>query len=456
MAKRVLFSRGSWPMTDQETRLTRRIERERLGRKEAERLLEEKSLALYKSNQVLQALADELEQKVLQRTQELQIALEKAEAATQAKSEFLAMMSHEIRTPMNGIIGMSQLLEMTAQSKEQKEYLSAIRSSGDALLLLINDILDFSKIEAGKLDLENRPFHLHKELDSIFKLYRPLVEKNQLQFFYTINPTLPPYVQGDSLRLRQILSNLISNAIKFTQQGSISVSIDYETLVVGEITLRVNVQDTGIGIPQNRIDRLFLAFSQVDSSTTRQFGGTGLGLVISERLAQAMGGGVSVQSVLNQGSCFSFTIRLQTLSEIISDIPKPSEHTESTHTHQQQPHILVVDDSHINRRVALRLLEKLGIQAEIATTGREAIEKVKQQHFDIIFMDIQMPDMDGLQATEAIRALPLIHQPYIVALTANAFETDRQRSLAVGMNDFLSKPFLFEDLKEKLTQFNSH
>ena len=388
-------------MTDQEARLTRRIERERLGRKEAERLLEEKSLALYKSNQVLQALADELEQKVLQRTQELQIALEKAESATKAKSEFLAMMSHEIRTPMNGIMGMSQLLEMTAQSNEQKEYLSAIRSSGDALLLLINDILDFSKIEAGKLDLESRPFHLHKELESIFKLYRPLVEKNQLQFFCTINPRLPAYVQGDSLRLRQILSNLISNAIKFTQQGSISVTIDYEALVVGEITLRVNVQDTGIGIPQNRIDRLFLAFSQVDSSTTRQFGGTGLCLVISERLAQAMGGGVSVQSVLNQGSCFSFTIRLHTLSEIISDIPKPSEHTESTHTHQQQPHILVVDDSHINRRVALRLLEKLGIQAEIATTGREAIEKVKQQHFDII-PDVQHIIEQGHRNQEAV------------------------------------------------------
>jgi CheY-like chemotaxis protein len=258
------------------------------------------------------------------------------------------------------------------------------------------------------------------------------------------------------LRLRQILSNLISNAIKFTQQGSISVTIDYEALVVGEITLRVNVQDTGIGIPQNRIDRLFLAFSQVDSSTTRQFGGTGLGLVISERLAQAMGGGVSVQSVLNQGSCFSFSIRLKTLSEIIADIPKPSEHYESAKSHQQQPHILVVDDSHINRRVALRLLEKLGIRAETATSGQEAIEKIKQQHFDIVFMDIQMPEMDGLQATEAIRALTMAHQPYIVALTANAFETDRQRSLAVGMNDFLSKPFLFEDLKEKLTQFNSH
>jgi CheY-like chemotaxis protein len=161
-----------------------------------------------------------------------------------------------------------------------------------------------------------------------------------------------------------------------------------------------------------------------------------------------------VQSVLNQGSCFSFTIRLHTLSEIVADTPKPSAHTESTQTHQQQPRILVVDDSHINRRVALRLLEKLGIQAEIAATGREAIEKVKQQHFDIVFMDIQMPEMDGLQATEAIRALTQAHQPYIVALTANAFETDRQRSLAAGMNDFLSKPFLFEDLKEKLTLFN--
>lgn len=441
-------------MTEQEIRWQRRLERERLARKEAERLLEEKSLALYKSNQGLQSLALDLEQKVLQRTQELQIALEKAESATKAKSEFLAVMSHEIRTPMNGIMGMSQLLDMTALSNEQKEYLSAIRASGDALLSLINDILDFSKIEAGKLDLEHRPFNLHTEFDSIFSLYRPLIEKNQLQFYSTINPTLPPYVQGDSLRLRQILSNLISNAIKFTHKGSISVSIDYEAFADNEITLRVRVKDTGIGIPENRLESLFLAFSQVDSSTTRQFGGTGLGLVISERLALAMGGSISVQSVVNQGSCFSFTIRLKTLSEFI-DTPKSSlVHTENTKSHQQ--HILVVDDSHINRRVALRLLEKLGIQADTATSGQEAIEKIKKQHFDVVFMDIQMPEMDGLQATEAIRALRLAHQPYIVALTANAFETDRQRSLAAGMNDFLSKPFLFEDLKEKLTLFNSH
>jgi two-component system, sensor histidine kinase len=441
-------------MTEQEIRWQRRLERERLARKEAERLLEEKSLALYKSNQGLQSLALDLEQKVLQRTQELQIALEKAESATKAKSEFLAVMSHEIRTPMNGIMGMSQLLDMTALSNEQKEYLSAIRASGDALLSLINDILDFSKIEAGKLDLEHRPFNLHTEFDSIFSLYRPLIEKNQLQFYSTINPTLPPYVQGDSLRLRQILSNLISNAIKFTHKGSISVSIDYEAFADNEITLRVRVKDTGIGIPENRLESLFLAFSQVDSSTTRQFGGTGLGLVISERLALAMGGSISVQSVVNQGSCFSFTIRLKTLSEFI-DTPKSSlAHTENTKSHQQ--HILVVDDSHINRRVALRLLEKLGIQADTATSGQEAIEKIKKQHFDVVFMDIQMPEMDGLQATEAIRALKLAHQPYIVALTANAFETDRQRSLAAGMNDFLSKPFLFEDLKEKLTLFNSH
>jgi two-component system, sensor histidine kinase len=441
-------------MTEQEIRWQRRLDRERLARKEAERLLEEKSLALYKSNQGLQSLALDLEQKVLQRTQELQIALEKAESATKAKSEFLAVMSHEIRTPMNGIMGMSQLLDMTALSNEQKEYLSAIRASGDALLSLINDILDFSKIEAGKLDLEHRPFNLHTEFDSIFSLYRPLIEKNQLQFYSTINPTLPPYVQGDSLRLRQILSNLISNAIKFTHKGSISVSIDYEAFADNEITLRVRVKDTGIGIPENRLESLFLAFSQVDSSTTRQFGGTGLGLVISERLALAMGGSISVQSVVNQGSCFSFTIRLKTLSEFI-DTPKSSlAHIENTKSHQQ--YILVVDDSHINRRVALRLLEKLGIQADTATSGQEAIEKIKKQHFDVVFMDIQMPEMDGLQATEAIRALKLAHQPYIVALTANAFETDRQRSLAAGMNDFLSKPFLFEDLKEKLTLFNSH
>lgn len=430
-----------------EVRWQKRLERERAARKAAELLLEEKSLQLYKSNQVLQDLATQLEQKVSVRTKELQIALSKAEAATKAKSDFLAVMSHEIRTPLNGIIGMTQLLAMTHLSDEQREYLSTVASSGDSLLLLINDILDFSKIEAGKLELEHRSFNLLHEIKSIFQLYQVVAQQQGLHFTLEIDETLPKQVRGDSLRFRQILSNLISNALKFTITGEVSIHIRHDIFASDKVRLFIDVRDTGIGIASEKVNKLFQSFSQVDSSTTRQFGGTGLGLVICERLVKAMHGVITVRSQPQKGSCFSFNIELdldtEPTTELLAKIP-------TTPVISSTMKILVVDDSHINRRVALRLLEKLNIHADAANSGFEALDKLQTETYDVILMDMQMPEMDGLETTQKIRQLHLTKRPFIIALTANAFDSDRERCLQAGMDEFLTKPFVFEDLQEKI------
>lgn len=430
-----------------EVRWQKRLERERTARKAAELLLEEKSLQLYKSNQVLQDLATQLEQKVSVRTKELQIALSKAEAATKAKSDFLAVMSHEIRTPLNGIIGMTQLLAMTHLSDEQREYLSTVASSGDSLLLLINDILDFSKIEAGKLELEHRSFNLLHEIKSIFQLYQVVAQQQGLHFTLEITETLPKQVLGDSLRFRQILSNLISNALKFTITGEVSIHIRHDIFASDKVRLFIDVRDTGIGIASEKVNKLFQSFSQVDSSTTRQFGGTGLGLVICERLVKAMHGVITVRSQPQKGSCFSFNIELdldtEPTTELLAKIP-------TTPVISSTMKILVVDDSHINRRVALRLLEKLNIHADAANSGFEALDRVQTETYDVILMDMQMPEMDGLETTQKIRQLHLTKRPFIIALTANAFDSDRERCLQAGMDEFLTKPFVFEDLQEKI------
>jgi signal transduction histidine kinase len=427
-------------------RLQRTLMRERTARKEAERLLEEKSLALYDSNQSLKQLAAALEQQVKDRTTELEHTAQRAEASARAKSEFLAMMSHEIRTPMNGILGMAQLLELTTLDDEQRDYLNTIRSSGDALLVLINDILDFSKIEAGKLDLENKGFHLPSLLESTLSLFQPLMRDKGLQLLTQFDTALPQHVKGDSTRLRQVLSNLLSNAIKFTQQGSIRLSVGLLTQDAHGMRLSFSVQDTGMGIPAERMDRLFQAFSQIDSSTTRRFGGTGLGLVICARLCEAMGGGISVQSQLGQGSTFTFSVRLGHGQAEVQATP----HTWASLSTLQR--VLVVDDDAINRTLTTAMLKKLGLSADVAQNGFEALSLLAQQAYGLVLMDMQMPGMDGVAATEALRQMPLTHQPYIIALTANAFDSDRDRCLKAGMNDFLSKPFRLSVLRDKLTQ----
>ncbi|MCB2018969.1 MAG: response regulator [Hydrogenophaga sp.] len=441
-------------MSEEVLRLTRRLERERAARQEAEHLLEAKSLELFQANQALKGLTTDLERQVAERTAELTEALARAEASTRAKSEFLAMMSHEIRTPMNGILGMAQLLELTTLSNEQRGYVSTIRSSGDALLVLINDILDFSKIEAGKLDLESSDFTLESALVSTVELYRPLARRKGLSLELKLGADLPPYVRGDRTRLRQVLSNLVGNAIKFTEKGHVRVKVASLERDGNALTLGVAVHDSGIGIPPDRLKRLFMAFSQVDSSTTRRYGGTGLGLAICKRLCEAMGGHIGVTSQVGEGSTFRFSVRLEVGERARETTPMPLQPI-TQGTREGLPQVLVVDDDHVNRTLALAMLGKLGLPAEAVASGEDAVIRVAEGGVDIVLMDMQMPGMDGVQATEFIRGLSLERQPSIIALTANAFESDRNTCMAAGMDHFLPKPVRLQALREKLASLSA-
>ena len=423
--------------------LLRRVERERRARKQAEQLLENKSMELYEANQRLQAHAAELERVVHERTRALEQALTVVEESLRAKGEFLAVISHEIRTPMNGVLGMAQLLLMTQLSAEQQGYAETIRSSGEILLALINDILDLSKMESGKVTLDARPVDVRAVVNEVTQLLSGQAQQKKLALRSDIAAEVPAWFRGDATRLKQIFLNLVGNAIKFTHKGSVRVEV---AMMANGGWLECRVKDTGIGIPPDRVGRLFEKFSQVDSSITRRYGGTGLGLAICKRLVEGMGGNITVESKHYQGTTFTFRI-----PAIPSEAPREVRPPPQAGPRRvMQARILLVEDNPVNQMLAMSMLQKLGASADLAKDGAEAVEKATAGAYDLILMDIQMPRMDGLTATRAIRATGGIRQPRIVALTANAMDSDREACVAAGMDDFLSKPFQASELQEKL------
>ncbi|KPA09935.1 multi-sensor hybrid histidine kinase [Candidatus Magnetomorum sp. HK-1] len=422
---------------------------------------------LHAFNQMSHAIEKNMEELIKARSE--------AEAASDAKSEFLANMSHEIRTPLNGVTGMLSLLSDSELNESQKEYVDICQNSASALLKVINDILDFSKIEAGKLEIEFIEFNLKKTINNMIPPLRMKAQEKNTELLYHIDNSLPKYLKGDPGRIRQILINLIGNAIKFTDKGKITLDIKIQKESDSDIILYISVSDTGIGIPKDKQSILFNAFSQADTSVTREYGGTGLGLSISQKLVKLMKGTIGLESKINEGSTFWFTIHLCKASVV--EGPKSNESIITKDQLDELPQdesplpkakvqkkisfenpLLLVEDNLVNQKIAEIFLKQVGCLCDIASNGEEAIKKLSSNNYALVLMDIQMPVMDGITATKIIRdpeSTVKDHNIPIIAMTAHAMKTDGEKFLGVGMNEHLTKPLSRNDFFSVLDKYQS-
>lgn len=390
------------------------------------------------------------DQKRKQAVKAMLAAKMEAERAKQTQELFLANMSHEIRTPINGIIGMVQLIDMTDLSEEVKEYVDIINESASNLLVIINDILDLTKMAAGKIVLEDVNYSLRDTVKTLVKIYHYKATRKGIALKYEIDNSIPSTVFGDPVRLNQILNNLLSNAVKFTRTGEIRLRINAVNENDETLTVRFNVEDTGIGIPEDKLSHIFDSFTQASADTTRKYGGTGLGLTISKQLVELQGGQISVSSRMNEGSVFSFFLPLKKIS---ASIPV-EESAQQNAFNMDQLKVLLAEDNVVNQKVASQLLSKKGVQVEIANNGMEVLNMLSKENFHLILMDINMPVMDGYETTQHIRQNDSFYQKIpIIALTASAFDHEKTKCFQVGMDDYLAKPFKAVDLFEKISAY---